>query len=301
VLAVGLGMVGAGAYGVFQSLGLNHGMISANGWGILLSSLLALAGIAAMSGLYVMEPNYSAVLQFFGSYVGTDRSTGLRWVNPLYSVHKVSCRVQTTEIPQVKVNDQNGNPIEIAAAVVWRVSDAARALLQVEDYEDYIGVQAETCLRHLASSHPYDHHYDPETPPDAVAKDAASPEPTARARVPSLLDGGEVITADLVRELSERLAAAGIAVDEARITHLAYAPEIAPAMLRRQQAQAVIAAKAKIVKGAVDMCEDAVKQLKSKDIEIEGDRLTALVSNLLVVLVSDKDASPVVNAGSIYG
>ncbi len=275
-------------------------MVSANGWGILLSSLTALAGIAAMSGLYVMEPNYSAVLQFFGAYVGTDRSTGLRWVNPLYSVHKVSCRVQTTEIPQVKVNDQNGNPIEIAAAVVWRVSDAARALLQVEDYEDYIGVQAETCLRHLASSHPYDHHYDPDTPPDAVAKDAVAPAPH-KGRVPSLLDGGEEITGDLVRELSERLATAGIAVDEARITHLAYAPEIAPAMLRRQQAQAVIAAKAKIVKGAVDMCEDAVKQLKGKDIEIEGDRLSALVSNLLVVLVSDKDASPVVNTGSIYG
>jgi regulator of protease activity HflC (stomatin/prohibitin superfamily) len=301
-MVIGFAILGAGAYLAYHSVGMSpQGGFLFNLPGLGLSFLLALAGLFMLSGLFVMEPNYSAVLQFFGSYVGTDRSTGLRWVNPLYSVHKVSCRVQTNETAKLKVNDANGNPIEIATAVLWRVEDAAKALFQVENYQQYITIQAETCVRKLASSHPYDHHDDAASTPRDAVEEAGKPVQAGKDGVASLLGGGEEVTRALVEELSARLANAGLHVEEARITHLAYAPEIAPAMLRRQQANAVISAKAKIVTGAVDMCHDAVTQLKAKNIDIDGERLAALVSNLLVVLVSDKDASPVVNTGSIYG
>src|SRR5215207_8999997 len=231
-----------------------------------------------------------SVLQLFGSYIGTNATTGLRWVNPFYSVTKVSRRVQTLESAKIKVNDLNGNPIEIAAAVIWRVQDTAKAVLQVENYAAFVQIQSETSVRKLASSHPYD-----DTEADLTEAGRAS----EAARVVSLLSGGEEVVRALVEELSTRLASAGIEVTEARITHLAYAPEIASAMLRRQQAQAIIAARKKIVEGAVDMVKDALDRLQSKDIPVDEERRAALVSNLLVVLVSDKDAAPIVNAGSL--
>jgi regulator of protease activity HflC (stomatin/prohibitin superfamily) len=237
-----------------------------------------------------LQPNYSAVMQLFGSYIGTDATTGLRWVNPFYTVTKVSRRVQTMESAKIKVNDLNGNPIEIAAAVIWRVRDAAKAVLQVENYAAFVQIQSETSVRKLASSHPYD-----DTEADLMKTGRAS----EAVRVVSLLSGGEEVVQALVEELSTRLAPAGIEVTEARITHLAYAPEIASAMLRRQQAQAIIAARKKIVEGAVDMVKDALDRLQSKDIPVDEERRAALVSNLLVVLVSDKDAAPIVNAGSV--
>jgi regulator of protease activity HflC (stomatin/prohibitin superfamily) len=261
-----------------------------SGGGLLATAILVFC-IVVWKGLYVLQPNYSAVMQLFGSYIGTDATTGLRWVNPFYTVTKVSRRVQTMESAKIKVNDLNGNPIEIAAAVIWRVRDAAKAVLQVENYAAFVQIQSETSVRKLASSHP---SYD-DTEADLTETGRAS----EAARVVSLLSGGEEVVQALVEELSTRLAPAGIEVTEARITHLAYAPEIASAMLRRQQAQAIIAARKKIVEGAVDMVKDALDRLQSKDIPVDEERRAALVSNLLVVLVSDKDAAPIVNAGSV--
>ena len=280
-LALGFALLGGAGYVAYQSFGLSGGGVSLSPSGLGIAALVAVAGLFMLGGLYVMEPNYSAVLQFFGSYVGTDRSTGLRWVNPLYNVRKVSCRVQTIETSKLKVNDSNGNPVEIATAVLWRVDDAAKAVFRVEDYEEYVSIQAETCVRKLASSHPYDDHSD-DTPAEAVAS-AEEPgathvrAPAARERVPSLLGGGEEVIQALHDELSTRLAGAGLVVEEARITHLAYAPEIAPAMLRRQQAQAIIAARAKIVTGAVQPDEGelprfgrALDALRRSDMLVEA-------------------------------
>jgi regulator of protease activity HflC (stomatin/prohibitin superfamily) len=260
-----------------------------SGGGLLATAILVFC-IVVWKGLYVLQPNYSAVMQLFGSYIGTDATTGLRWVNPFYAATKVSRRVQTMESAKIKVNDLNGNPIEIAAAVIWRVRDAAKAVLQVENYAAFVQIQSETSVRKLASSHPYD-----DTETEVAVVDGRS----EIAGPVSLLSGGEQVVTALVEELSARLAPAGIEVTEARITHLAYAPEIASAMLRRQQAQAIIAARKKIVEGAVDMVKDALDRLQSKDIPVDEERRAALVSNLLVVLVSDKDAAPIVNAGSL--
>jgi regulator of protease activity HflC (stomatin/prohibitin superfamily) len=283
VLVGGFVLLGLAAY-----LGwLSFGRTSAGG---LLAIVIFLFCILVGKGLYILQPNYSAVMQLFGSYIGTDATTGLRWVNPLYTVTKVSRRVQTMESARIKVNDLNGNPIEIAAAVIWRVRDAAKAVLQVENYGSFVQIQSETSVRKLASSHPYD---------DTEAEVAEAGQQSKVSKPVSLLSGGEQVVAALVEELSARLAPAGIEVTEARITHLAYAPEIASAMLRRQQAQAIIAPRKKIVEGAVDMVKDALDRLQSKDIPVEEERRAALVSNLLVVLVSDKDAAPIVNAGSL--
>lgn len=281
-------MFALAGYLVLTSLG---GGPRPQGLRMLLGAASVAAGILVWKGVYILQPNYSAVFQLFGSYVGTDHSTGMRWVNPFYSVTRVSRRVQSLESAKLKVNDSNGNPIEIAAAVIWRVEDAARAVLQVENYPKFVQIQSETAVRKLASTHPYDDHK------EAGASAAGE---GGQERAPSLLGGGDDIVNALVAELRTRLAGAGITVDEARITHLAYAPEIAPAMLRRQQAQAIIAARRSIVDGAVDMVHDALTRLGEKNIAIEEDRKASLVSNLLVVLVSDKDATPVVNAGNVY-
>lgn len=258
--------------------------------GLIAAVLLLLLSLFLLKGLYVLQPNYSAVIQLFGTYTGTDASTGLRWVTPFHTVTRVSRRVQTMESGRIKVNDLNGNPVEIAAAVIWRVRDAAKAVLQVENYTNFVQIQSETSVRKLASSHPYD---------DAEEAPAGSGPMVDATRPVSLLSGGDEVVRALVEELSSRLAPAGIEVTEARITHLAYAPEIASAMLRRQQAQAIIAARKKIVEGAVDMVKDALDRLQSKEIPVDEERRAALVSNLLVVLVSDKDAAPIVNASSI--
>ncbi|NUZ05397.1 SPFH domain-containing protein [Piscinibacter koreensis] len=234
-------------------------------------------------GLYMLQPNQAALLMFFGSYRGTDRSEGLRWANPFYAKTKISVRARNFNSEKLKVNDLRGNPIEIAATVVWRVDDTARASFDVENYEGYVLTQTESGLRHLALSYAYDNFDDLGT--------------TDKAEV-TLRSGTEEVSIALGRELQQRFDQAGIVVVDAKLTHLAYAPEIAGTMLRRQQAEAVIAARAKIVAGAVGMVELALNGLAERGvIELDGERRAAMVSNLLVVLCSDHDATPVVNAG----
>jgi len=239
-----------------------------------------------LGGLYMLQPNQAALLLLFGSYRGTDRERGLRWANPFYSKTKISVRAHNFNSEKLKVNDARGNPIEIAATVVWRVDDTARASFDVENYEAYVLTQAESALRHLALSYAYD-NFD-------------EPHPTVKAEV-TLRSGTEEVSAALREELQQRFAQAGIVVVDAKLTHLAYAPEIAGTMLRRQQAEAVVAARTKIVQGAVGMVELALNGLAERGLlQLDDERKAAMVSNLLVVLCSDHDATPVVNAGTLY-
>jgi len=239
-----------------------------------------------LGGLYMLKPNQAALLLLFGSYRGTDRERGLRWANPFYSKTKISVRAHNFNSEKLKVNDARGNPIEIAATVVWRVDDTARASFDVENYEAYVLTQAESALRHLALSYAYD-NFD-------------EPHPTVKAEV-TLRSGTEEVSAALREELQQRFAQAGIVVVDAKLTHLAYAPEIAGTMLRRQQAEAVVAARTKIVQGAVGMVELALNGLAERGLlQLDDERKAAMVSNLLVVLCSDHDATPVVNAGTLY-
>ena len=234
-------------------------------------------------GMYMLQPNQSALLMLFGDYRGTDYSTGLRWANPFYNKTKVSLRLRNFNSEKLKVNDKRGNPIEIAAAVVWRVSDTARAVLDIDHYEQYVPIQAEAALRHLANEYSYDHI------------DDADSALTLRA-------GGDEIIAKLKNELQARFEKAGLRVEDARLTHLAYAPEIAGAMLRRQQAEAVIAARKQIVHGAVSMVEMALNSLTERGVvDLDPERRAAMVSNLLVVLCAETEAQPVINAGTLYG
>jgi regulator of protease activity HflC (stomatin/prohibitin superfamily) len=232
-------------------------------------------------GFYMVQPNQGKVLQLFGQYAGTDRNNGLRWANPLYSKKSVSLRVRNFESGRLKVNDANGNPIEIAAVIVWRVVDTAEAVFEVDDYENYVTIQSEAALRNLATSYPYEHDAEDE-------------------RL-SLRSDSNAIALKLKNEVQDRLQKAGVDVLEARLSHLAYAPEIAQAMLQRQQASAVLAARKIIVQGAVGMVADALEQLKEQGVvELDGERKAAMVSNLLVVLCGDQQAKPVINTGSLY-
>lgn len=236
--------------------------------------------LIAFSGLYKVEPNQSAVLSLFGKYIGTVRTPGLRFNNPFYTKKKISLRVRNFESGKLKVNELDGSPIEIAAIVVWEVNDSAEAVFNVDNYESFVQIQSEAAIRSMATSYPYDQHEDGQI---------------------SLRSHPAEISERLRTEIQDRLSQAGIHVIEARISHLAYSPEIAGAMLQRQQAGAIIAARKKIVEGAVGMVEDALEALKEKDIiELDGERRAAMVSNLLVVLCSDKATQPVVNTGSIY-
>ena len=239
--------------------------------------------ILMLKGLYMLQPNQSALLMLFGAYRGTDYSTGLRWANPFFNKSKVSLRLRNFNSEKLKVNDKRGNPIEIAAAIVWRVSDTARAVLDIDHYEQYVPVQAEAALRHLANEYSYDH------------VDEADSALTLRA-------GGDEIIGKLKKELQERFGKAGLQVEDARLTHLAYAPEIAGAMLRRQQAEAVIGARKQIVLGAVSMVEMALNSLTERGVvELDTERRAQMVSNLLVVLCAETEAQPVINAGTLYG
>lgn len=233
-------------------------------------------------GFFMVAPNQGRVLQLFGKYVGSERNEGLRWANPLYMKAKVSLRVRNFESGTLKVNDSSGNPIDIAAVVVWKVVDTAEALFEVDDYENYVQIQSEAALRNLATTHPYDSHDDDGT--DFCLR--SNPEEVA----------------DLLKtEVQNRLSKAGVEVIEARISHLAYAPEIASAMLQRQQASAIVAARKKIVEGAVGMVDLALEELSQKQVvDLDEERKAAMVSNLLVVLCGESAASPVVNAGSLY-
>jgi regulator of protease activity HflC (stomatin/prohibitin superfamily) len=247
-----------------------------------ISVLAVIALIFLVKGIYMLQPNQSALMMLFGDYRGTDYSTGLRWANPFLSKTKVSLRLRNFNSEKLKVNDKRGNPIEIAAAIVWRVSDTARAVLDIDHYEQYVPIQAEAALRHLANQYAYDH------------VDEADETLTLRT-------GGDELIGKLKRELEERFEKAGLRVDDARLTHLAYAPEIAGAMLRRQQAEAVIGARKQIVLGAVSMVEMALQGLTERGVvELDTERRAAMVSNLLVVLCAETEAQPVINAGTLY-
>ena len=239
-----------------------------------------------LAGLYMLQPNQAALLTLFGSYRGTDRGDGLRWANPFYVKKKISVRARNFNSEKLKVNDKRGNPIEIAAAIVWKIDDTAQATFDVDNYEAYVLTQAESALRHLAMSYAYDNLDEHET--------AGAHEQTLRSST-------DVVGVALRDELGARFAQAGIVVVDAKLTHLAYAPEIAGTMLRRQQAEAVIAARKKIVQGAVGMVELALTGLAERGlISLDDERKAAMVSNLLVVLCSDHDATPVVNTGTLY-
>ena len=278
-LLVGLGLPLGDLFWIVQHDG------EPSGGAVLVLLGLALLAVFTLAGLYVLQPNQAALLSFFGDYRGTDRATGLRWAIPFYAKKKISLRARNLVSERLKVNDKRGNPIEIAAAIVWRVEDTARAAYDVEDFERYVTVQAEAAVRHLAGQYAYDH---------AAGADHETDEITLRSAATE-------VAAVLTAELDERFSQAGIRVEDSRLTHLAYAPEIAGAMLRRQQAEAVIAARQKIVQGAVSMVEMALQGLSEKNIvHLDDERKAAMVSNLLVVLCAESDVQPVVNAGSLY-
>ncbi len=244
---------------------------------------VGLAGLLCLTGLFMLQPNESAILTLFGKYIGTDRSEGLRWAFPLYVKRRLSLRARNFNAPTLKVNDKRGNPVEISAAVVWRVRDTAQAVFEVDDFERYVSIQAEAALRHLASQYAYDE-----------GEDLPQGETTLRA-------GMDVVADALKTELQARFEAAGVEVLDAKLTHLAYAAEIAQVMLRRQQAEAIISARSKIVHGAVSMVEAALKGLSERGIvELDDERKAAMVSNLLVVLCSDKETQPIINTGTLY-
>jgi regulator of protease activity HflC (stomatin/prohibitin superfamily) len=251
-----------------------------NGVWIGILALVLILDAICLKGLFGVQPNQAAVLQLFGHYVGTERTPGLRWANPFYSKRYVSLRTRNFETAQLKVNDHDGNPIEFAAVVVWAVIDSAEALFQVDNYENYVKVQSEAALRNLATSYPYDAHDDGQK---------------------SLRGNTAEVAQHLREEIHERLAVAGVDVKEARISHLAYAPEIAAAMLQRQQASAIVAARTRIVDGAVGMVEMALERLdRNNTVKLDEERKAAMVSNLLVVLCGERGAQPVLNTGTMY-
>ena len=279
-------------------------------WGLFIISIIGeIIGVIMLNGFFTLQPNEARVLILFGEYRGTVKKSGFHWGNPFYSNgqrvlvesqiqistpgkgtipftrqkaarNKISLRARTHNVEKLKVNDKRGNPIEIGAVVIWRVEDTAQAMFDVDDYEKYVHTQSESALRHLASLYAYDHGEDNEI---------------------TLRSGMEEISTSLRKELQERLQKAGVVVEEARLTHLAYAPEIAQAMLRRQQAEAVIAARQKIVQGAVSMVDMALKELAAKQVlQLDDERKAAMVSNLMVVLCGENEAQPVINTGTLY-
>jgi len=274
VLVVGIVMILVSVAGLISAANREQPVMAVT-W-----TLLLLITILLLAGLFTVNPNEGKALTLFGRYIGTVRDAGLWFANPFYTKKRISLRVRNFETGKLKVNDNHSNPIEIAAIVVWKVVDSAEALFEVDDYQHYVQTQSESAVRALAQTYPYDSHGS-----EAIA---LSTHP------------GEVATA-LQAAIQERLDQAGVNVIEARISHLAYAPEIASAMLRRQQASAIIAARQKIVEGAVGMVENALEMITDKSlVQLDEERKAAMVSNLLVVLCSDRDAQPIVNTGTIY-
>lgn len=290
----GWGMLGLGFLLVVGAIALFVGVVvkgetggytALQGVAIPVAVVLFIGGLLLLCGLFIVQPNMARVMVFFGDYCGTEKREGMRWVNPFTSKKAISLRARTLNGEHLKVNDKLGNPIEIANVVVWHVGNTARATFDVENYESFVAAQSESALRHVASLYAYDH---------LDASDAETSEITLRSNMTE-------VSATLKKELQRNLDVAGVVVDEARITHLAYAPEIAQAMLRRQQADAVIAAREKIVKGAVDMVEMALTELSDKQVvDLDNERRAAMVSNLLVVLCGESDAQPVLNTGTLY-
>jgi regulator of protease activity HflC (stomatin/prohibitin superfamily) len=278
LLVIGVALLFGGAFVLWQAVRpFSLGML-------LLALLLFVLGVLTLAGLYTLQPNEAAILQLFGAYRGTIRVAGLRGTNPFYSRRKLSLRARNLNGERLKVNDKRGNPIEIAAVVVWHVDDSAKAAFDVDNYENFVKVQSEAAVRHLASSFAY----------DGDEAGSGSAEPT-------LLESADVVARALVRELQARLDQAGVIVDEARLSHLAYAPEIAQVMLRRQQAEAIIAARQKIVQGAVSMVEMALGELSAKQVvSLDDERRAAMVSNLMTVLCAESEVQPVINTGTLY-
>jgi regulator of protease activity HflC (stomatin/prohibitin superfamily) len=267
-------LIGGGAL-FLLGIGMEHAVP------VILGILLGIAAIVIFAGFFTLQPNEAAVLLLFGEYRGTARDSGFYWANPLFTKKKISLRLRNMEGARLKVNDKQGNPIEIATVIVWRVHDTAQATFDVDNYTQFVSIQSETAVRHLANSYAYDHGEENEL--------------TLRSAV-------DEVSATLKDELSARLAKAGVEVEEARLTHLAYAPEIAGVMLRRQQADAIIAARQKIVHGAVSMVEMALKDLSSRQvIEFDPERKAAMVSNLLLVLCGERDTQPVISMGTELG
>ncbi|MTE20797.1 SPFH domain-containing protein [Streptomyces sp. TRM43335] len=283
VLALLLGLAGllVGAGSAIGGAGLASG--GSGGVGavlIVLGVLLVIGSVFAMAGLNMVAPGEARVVQLFGRYTGTVREDGLRWVNPLTTRKKVSTRVRNHETAVLKVNDAYGNPVELAAVVVWQVEDTAQAVFEVDDFLEFVSTQTEAAVRHIAIEYPYDAHDEHDL---------------------SLRGNAEEITEKLAAELTARVRAAGVRIIESRFTHLAYAPEIAAAMLQRQQAGAVVAARRTIVEGACGMVEDAVARIAAQDfVELDEERKATMVGNLLVVLCGDRSPQPVLNTGSLY-
>ncbi|GAA0306848.1 SPFH domain-containing protein [Streptomyces polychromogenes] len=279
-LALLSGLVGLAAGVGLIALGATTSAAAVQASVIPLGILVVLASVLAMSGLNTVAPGEARVVQLFGRYRGTIRTDGLRWVNPLTSREKISTRVRNHETAVLKVNDAYGNPIELASVVVWRVADTARAVFEVDDFTEFVETQTEAAVRHIAIEYPYDSHEEGGL---------------------SLRGNAEEITEKLAAELAARVEAAGVEIIESRFTHLAYAPEIASAMLQRQQAGAVVAARKQIVEGAVGMVELALTRLAEEEIvDLDPERKAAMVSNLMVVLCGDRAAQPVVNTGTLY-
>jgi len=265
---------------ILTVLGFIWSVDAGSGYGITAAIVVFAIAMVCLGGFAVINPNEAKVVQLFGVYKGTIKQPGFWWVNPFTRRRRVSLRVRNFESSKLKVNDQDGNPIEIASVIVWRVIETAEAIFHVDDYEHYVHVQSESAVRTLATSYPYDAHLEGQM---------------------SLRMSVNEIAHKLRDEIQERVATAGVEVIEARITHLSYAPEIASVMLRRQQAQAIIAARQKIVEGAVGMVEMALDLLSSKHVvALDEERKASMVSNLLVVLCSDRDAQPIINAGTLY-
>ena len=274
VLLVLLAVLGFLVYALItQSLGDSLGVT-------ITEAVLVLVVCFLLTGLFVVNPNEGRVLQLFGDYVGTVKTAGLRWANPFYTMKRISLRIRNFESTKLKVNDHEGNPIEIAAVVVWRVIDTAEAVFEVDDYQNFVKVQSEAAVRNLATSYKYDAHEEDQM---------------------SLRGNTAEVAEHMKKEIQERLAKAGVEVLEARISHLAYAPEIAQAMLQRQQAGAIIAARQRNVEGAVGMVQMALDMLSQREIlELDNERRAAMVSNLLVVLCGERATQPVINTGTIY-
>ena len=272
LVAVSLVLIGLGAWALVQRM-----------MPLPMNVLLIVAGVALLPGLYMLQPNEGIILTLFGEYQGTDRTEGLRWTNPFQAGQKISLRARNLNTPPLKVNDKRGNPVEIGAAVVWRVNDTAQAVFEIDDYNKFVAIQSEAAIRHLATLYAYD-----------SGDDLQSDEVTLRA-------GLDVVADALKAELNQRFASAGVEVLDAKLTHLAYAPEIAQVMLRRQQAVAIVSARHQIVAGAVGMVEAALKGLSERNLVVlDDERKASIVSNLLVVLCSDRETQPVVNTGTLY-
>jgi len=279
MLLVSLALTGISIFFVVSAISAEESGGS-GGMSFAFAVLFFIIGLISWIGFYMVQPNQGVVITLFGEYRGTDRTEGLRWVWPWMGKKKVSVRAHNIHSERIKINDLRGNPIDVACNVVWRVKDTAQAVFDVDDYKEFVNIQIEAGLRTVGARHPYDDFEENET---------------------TLRGSPDVVNSELQSELNERLSAAGVVVDEASLTHLAYASEIAGAMLRRQQAEAVIAARTKLVIGAVSMVEMALEKLSADQIvELDDERRAAMVSNLMVVLCGEREVNPVVNAGSLY-